>query len=449
MELTPAEAKRKLLHMAAGALALLLRFMTWRQAALMAIALFFFNWQALPRLGGRGLWREADHGRRFSLGILLYPVAVLALILAFHAELWKAAALWGILAVGDGMASLVGLAAGRPPLPWNRGKTWAGTLAFVLFGTVAASVLAVWTLRLPPAAWASPRVLAVTLPVALLCALVESMPTTLDDNLTVPLVGAAAIALISQAEPARLLHDPDAGPRLLAGLAINGAVALAARLLSLLDTAGAVSALVIGVAVTVGLGLAGLLVMGVFFVLGSAATRLGYARKAARGIAQEEGGARGWRSAWANGGVPAFLALMSATAPSELSAVYTLAYAAAVATAAADTCSSEVGKAQGGATVLLTTRRAVPAGSEGGVSVAGTLAGIAAAALVAASGTAGRLYGWALVPLVAAAGVAGSLAESVLGPVAERRGWLDDHALNALNTALGAAIAALLLFLVQ
>src|SRR5436309_1416441 len=239
MRLTRTEAQRKLLHMSAGLFALLLRFMTWRQAALMAIAAFFFNWQALPRLGGRGLWREADHGRGFSLGILLYPPAVLAPVLAFHAE------------------------------------------------------------------------------------------------------------------PARLLQDPDVGLRLLLGLAVNGVVAVAARFASLLDTAGAVSTVIIGTAITVGLGLAGLLVMAAFFVLGSAATRLGYARKAALGIAQEEGGARGWRSAWANGGVPALLALLAATAPPELGAVYTLAYAAAVATAAADTCASDVGKARAGATVLL------------------------------------------------------------------------------------------------
>src|SRR2546428_11473213 len=59
MELTPVEARRKLVHISVGGFALLLRFMTWRQAALMAMAAFFFNWHALPRLGGRGLWRSA------------------------------------------------------------------------------------------------------------------------------------------------------------------------------------------------------------------------------------------------------------------------------------------------------------------------------------------------------------------------------------------------------
>src|SRR5712691_9091014 len=445
MSLTPVEARRKLVHMGVGGFALLLRFMTWRQAALMAVAAFFFNWHALPRLGGRGLWREADRGRGYPLGILLYPLAVLALILVFHDELWKAAAVWGLLAIGDGMAAFIGLAAGGPRLPWNRAKSWAGFLAFVVFGTMAASVLAAWTLRLPLVAWASAPILALIVPVALVCALVESMPTTLDDNLTVPLVGAAAIALFSLAEPARLLEDPEVGPRLLLGLFVNGVIAVAARATSSLDTAGAVSAVIIGTAITAGLGLAGLLLMIAFFVLGSAATRLGHARKAGRGIAQEKGGARGWRNAWANGGVPAVLALMAAMAPPELSAVCTLAYAAAVATAAADTCSSDVGKAYGDRTIGITTLQPVPPGTEGGVSLEGTLAGAAAAALVAAMGPVGRLYAWTLVPLVAVAGVLGSLAESVLGAAAERRRWMGNDVLNALNTAFGAAIAALLL----
>jgi uncharacterized membrane protein len=38
----------------------------------------------------------------------------------------------------------------------------------------------------------------------------------------------------------------------------------------------------------------------------------------------------------------------------------------------------------------------------------------------------------------------GSLAESVIGTQAERRGWLDNDQLNALNTALGGGAACLL-----
>jgi dolichol kinase len=209
MALTRGEAKRKLVHVAVGGFAFLLRFLTWPQAALMAVAAFAFNLFLLPRIGGRGLWRAPEHERGFPIGILLYPLAVLALVLVFRHELWMAAAVWAVLAFGDGMATVVGMTAGGPRLPWNPAKGWAGSLAFVLFGTTFASVLAAWTLRLPLSAAASPRVLALTLPLTLLCALVESAPTTLDDNLTVPLTGAAILPLLVQADPRGLAAIPD------------------------------------------------------------------------------------------------------------------------------------------------------------------------------------------------------------------------------------------------
>jgi uncharacterized membrane protein len=60
---------------------------------------------------------------------------------------------------------------------------------------------------------------------------------------------------------------------------------------------------------------------------------------------------------------------------------------------------------------------------------------------VASVGVAVGLHGWPVAAIVALAGLLGSLAESVIGTVAERRGWLDNDLLNALNTAIGGAIA--------
>src|SRR3989442_4945627 len=101
MDLTAAEAKRKLVHMGVGGFALLLRFMTWRQAALMAVAAFFFNWHALPRLGGRGLWREGDHRPGQPPGIPLYSLPGVAPLLLFHHEPWEAAGGLGLLRIRD------------------------------------------------------------------------------------------------------------------------------------------------------------------------------------------------------------------------------------------------------------------------------------------------------------------------------------------------------------
>ena len=446
MTLARGELARRVVHVGCVAFALLLRWLSGWQAALLAVSAFVFNWQVLPRVGGKRMWRGADVARGYPVGILAYPLAVLGLILVFHDRLWMAAAGWGILAVGDGMASLVGQAIGGPRLPWNERKGWVGLAAFVVSGTAAAAFLSAWVARLPLDASAAhwPRTLGVSLALALACALVESLPTTLDDNVTVPLAVALVLPLFAAVEPALLLGDPLFVSRALLGLAANAAIALPAFLLRSIDVKGAVSAVLIGTAITAGLGLPGLALMIAFFVLGSAVTRLGYRVKAARGIAQEKGGARGWQNAWANGGVPAFLAVLAGMAPPGLRDLLAIAYAAAVATAAADTCSSEVGKAYGRRTFLITSLRPVPPGTEGAVSLEGTLGGFLGALAVGATGVLASLFGWREALLVAVAGLLGSLAESVLGTVAERRGWMDNNLLNAANTAIGALLATLI-----
>ena len=443
--MTSRELKRKLVHIGVGGFALVLRYLAWPEAALMAAAAFAFNWQILPRLGGRALWRDAEHGAGYPIGILLYPLSVLALVLAFREDLWMVAAVWGLLAVGDGMATIVGQTAGGPRLPWNPNKGWAGFAAFAVLGGLAAALLSVWTLEMPLRAAGSAWILTVIVPLALLCAVVESAPTTLDDNLTVPLVGGIAIALLARADFTIFFGDPGLGRRVAVGLAVNAAIAAVAYVARSIDVAGAVSAVVIGTLITAGLGLRGLSVMIAFFVVGTAVTKLGYRIKAQRGIAQEKGGARGWRNAWANGGVPAFLALLAGFAPPDDRALLAAAFAAAVATAAADTSSSEVGKAYGRRTFLITTFSPVPPGTEGAVSAEGTAAGLAGALLVSAVGAVAGLYGPGTMVLVAIAGLLGSLAESVLGTVAEKRGWMGNDLLNAANTAIGAALVFLMI----
>jgi uncharacterized protein (TIGR00297 family) len=445
MTLTRSEAGRKVVHIAAGAFGLLLRWMTWPEAAALALGAFLFNWQILPRVGGRALWREGEHGRGYPPGILLYPLAVLALVLAFRQDLWMAAAVSGVLAAGDGMASLAGQGLGGPRLPWNREKTWIGFAAFVSFGAAAALGLAAWTAWAPSSARVDPPWLpGVCLLLALACAIVESLPTRIDDNITVPFAGGLVMAALAHARAGAVPPDVDLPARVLGGVAVNLVLSALAWRARALDAAGALSTVLLGTAITAGLGLPGLAVMVTFFVAGTASTWLGYGRKRERGIAQERGGARGWRSAWANGAVPATLALLALLAAREDRLMWVVAYAASVATAAADTCSSEIGKAYGRRTVLVTTFEPVSPGVEGGVSLAGTMAGVCAAALVGAVGVWAGLYGWPAAVLVGLAGLAGSLAESVLGRLAIPRGGIGDHTLNAINTALGAALAAVL-----
>jgi hypothetical protein len=88
------EDGRKIVHIATGAFALLLYYLTWWQSALLALLAVAFNVLVLPALAPR-LYRPAERGRRTG-GIVLYPVAVLALIVVFRERLDFAAAAWGI-----------------------------------------------------------------------------------------------------------------------------------------------------------------------------------------------------------------------------------------------------------------------------------------------------------------------------------------------------------------
>jgi uncharacterized protein (TIGR00297 family) len=119
-----------------------------------------------------------------------------------------------------------------------------------------------------------------------------------------------------------------------------------------------------------------------------------------------------------------------------------VALAAALAEATADTLSSECGEVLGGQPRLLTTFRRVPAGTDGAVSVAGTLAGLAGAVAVAAS----AFFALNLTPahafVVALAGVVGLFADSLLGAIPERRGWVNNDAVNFLSTLVAALLAA-------
>jgi len=236
------------------------------------------------------------------------------------------------------------------------------------------------------------------------------------------------------------------GGRIAAGFVVNAGFAWLAVRSKSIDRLGALSAILIGTIITAGFGLPGFALMAGFFLIGSTVTKLGYAKKKSLGIAQEKGGARGWRNAFANGGIPALLALFGLLSQGEMRTAYLIAYAAAVATAAADTCSSEIGKAYGKRTFLITTFRPVPAGTEGAISAEGTLGGLFGALFISSLGVLTGLFGARGALVVALAGFLGALAESVIGTVAEKRGWLDNHALNALNTAIGATFATLIGF---
>jgi uncharacterized protein (TIGR00297 family) len=419
--------------------ALLLPFLTWVEAAGAALAALAFNLVILPRL-------ELDLGKQAAVegesrpvqwtGIVAYPVAVLVLILLFGRRMEVVGAVWAIMALGDGFASVAGESLRGPALPWNPGKTWSGFAAFIAAGTLGSFALARW---IDPSL-AEMKVLLVCAATAVLGAVVETVPIGLDDNISVPLAcgGFMYCALLIEWSAVES-NLPYLGVRVLLAVGINAVFALMALAIRSVNRSGALMGFLMGAIIYMGYGYKSFLVLLGFFVLGSVATRLGYARKAARGVAEGRRGARSWREATANTLAAAFFSILVISTHYE--AAFLVALIAALAEAAGDTISSEIGQWLSGRAYMITTFKPVPAGLDGGISLAGTLAGMGASAAIIAVGYSLGLCrpGTAVVAFVAAG--AGNLFDSYLGATIERRGLVNNGIVNFAGTSFAGGLA--------
>lgn len=216
----------------------------------------------------------------------------------------------------------------------------------------------------------------------------------------------------------------------------------------LLTPAGLLHAWFLGILIWGCLGWQGYTVVMVYFLVGSAVTRIGMAKKEAAGIAEKRSGARGPENVWGSALVGAICALgawlltLLPGGGSLLPAALLLGYVASFSTKLSDTTASEVGKAYGRRTFLITTLQPVPPGTEGAVSLEGTLAGGVASLGIA-------LVGWAvglmppigIVICVIAAFIATNL-ESVIGATLQAQvGWMTNEVVNIFNTLIGAIVA--------
>lgn len=154
------------------------------------------------------------------------------------------------------------------------------------------------------------------------------------------------------------------------------------------------------------------------------AANLGLAALVSSGFAQSWSADRGW------------FAHASAAASPMLAAGL-----AALAEAAADTVSSEIGQVFGGRPRMVTTLSSVEPGVDGAVSVAGTLAGTMAAAIVAGVGTMALSGDGTMLAVSWAGAVFGLFFDSLLGATLELRAWLNNDAVNLLSTAAAAGFA--------
>lgn len=175
------------------------------------------------------------------------------------------------------------------------------------------------------------------------------------------------------------------------------------------------------------------------FLLTFFATRFGRGKKQRLGVAEDKRGRNAAQVA-ANLGVAGLGAAAALSHPLP-GTCYAVLVAASLAEATADTLASELGEVLGGQPVMVTTRRAVPPGTDGAISLAGTLAGTGGAVLVVLVAAFTLELGAGDSVCAGLGAAAGLFVDSLLGATAERRGWLNNDAVNFLSTFAAAVIA--------
>ena len=230
------------------------------------------------------------------------------------------------------------------------------------------------------------------------------------------------------------------------GIVVTGALGAAAYMTDTASVAGLITGVLLGFVTIVLAGFHWFVLLLAFFGIGGLSTKYRYEEKEQRGVAEDNQGARGSGNVLSNSTI-AMVAVIGYAASPLVAGIgplpFAIAFAGAMATALADTLSSEIGSLYDG-TRLVTTLEQVEPGTDGGITLQGGIAGVAGAACIGilAIGllpTIGLLGG----VIVTIGGLWGMTTDSLLGATVEDRlmgnGWV-----NLLGTASGAAVSVIL-----
>jgi uncharacterized protein (TIGR00297 family) len=223
------------------------------------------------------------------------------------------------------------------------------------------------------------------------------------------------------------------------------AAVFASYITNKLTLAGSLTGGVVALAIFAGAGFTGISMLASFFILSVLATSHKKAEKIKIAANKHHPEKRNAGQVLANGGVAAILGLLTYQIPSQ-TALFTVLMAAALASATADTLSSELGTVYGKRFYNIINFKPDEKGRDGVISIEGTLIGIAGATVIAV------VYsielGWSNASFyIVIAGTIGNIADSVLGATLERKAYINNDTVNFLNTALASVTCYLLVIL--
>src|SRR6266436_4332114 len=225
--------------------------------------------------------------------------------------------------------------------------------------------------------------------------------------------------------------------RLAIAAAVTLGFAVLARALRGVDRSGAWAGGLACFLIFAGAGPAAFATLATLFLMTWAATRMGYRRKLALGLAERREG----RNAWQVLANLVVVALGSVVFGATGNRVWLIAALAALSEAATDTVASEVGQYRRPDARMITTWERVPAGTDGGITIPGSIAGMGAGLAIAVVATSGGILLQSQLWIPVAAGFAGMLIDSVLGATLQRRGWISNQTVNFFSTLAAAVLA--------
>jgi len=235
-------------------------------------------------------------------------------------------------------------------------------------------------------------------------------------------------------------------PQLVPAVGLSVAFAFVAWGLRAVTAGAALTGVFLTIILCVAAGPGALFPILIVFLLTLISTRIGRRKKERLGTGERRHG-RGALQILANVGASALCAAPliyvshSIHSATHVRHILLAGASAALAEAAGDTVSSELGQAFGSSPWLITTWRKIAPGQDGGITPIGTFFSLCAILMVCVSCEWARL----LVPqfywTVFAAAFLGTIVDSFLGATLERPDRLGNNAVNFSSTAFAAALA--------
>ncbi len=445
-----AELKRQSAYISLGLLALLFPFVpSW--VIVLAVLAGIIVIMYMPK--GSFLFRAFASERDMQAGVLIGPLkfstAILLLailVVTLDLPVYVLAATIGVVAFGEGAATLVNVLVSRnKSLFWSVTLLILGTLFGFIFGGWAMVNMGMGTERLGLMFF-----LAVvgTVTGALLYTIVD------EENIAIPLGAGMAMWLFSSFTYATV---PGAA-EIIVAVTFPLIIGMASYKLAAADLSGALAGVLSGLLMILFGGIGWFILLLVFFVLGTLFTKYKYRYKLDIGAAETNEGSRGYRNVFGNCLIP-LIFVVSYGAIGDVSmpyigridkAIFLIGFLGSMATATADTLASEIGSTNKGQPRMITTLKKVKAGTDGAVSLLGEASAVFGSVAIAAMAIPlGVIVPgvWQAFGLTVLGGFLGTNIDSVLGATLQQKKLLTNEGVNLFATLIGGAVSMVLYYL--